>query len=51
MLVAIIAGAIIGNLVATFGALGIDASYGEEVTGKPWNFTLPNVISLPAQPR
>jgi hypothetical protein len=44
ILVAIIAGAIFGNLVALFGAFGIDSSYGEEVTGGQWSCTIPNII-------
>jgi hypothetical protein len=41
---AIVAGAILGNLYAIVAAAGIDASYGEEVTGGQWGLTLPNVI-------
>lgn len=40
----IVAGPILGNFCAVFAAAGIDASYGEQVTGGHWNLTLPNVI-------
>ena len=41
---AILAGIVLGNFCALAAAIGIDASYGEEVTGGKWSFTLPNVI-------
>jgi hypothetical protein len=44
MPLAVVAGAVLGNLSAIVAAAGIDASYGEEVTGGQWSLTLPNVI-------
>ncbi len=43
-LVAVIGGAVIGNFIAKFAGIGIDASYGRVVTGDPWNWSLPNFI-------
>lgn len=40
---AIIFGFLLGNLIAMVASVGIDASYNANVTGQPWNFTLPNV--------
>jgi hypothetical protein len=44
MPLAVVAGAVFGNLCAIVAAAGIDASYREEVTGGQWSLTLPNVI-------
>ncbi len=42
--IAVIAGAILGNILAVVAALGIDIVYGREVTGGDWLLTTPNVI-------
>lgn len=44
VIIAIIGGAFLGNLIAMFAAMGIDASYGKVVTGEPWKLNLPNFI-------
>lgn len=41
---AVIAGCILGNVIAIVAAFGIDASYGAQVTGGRWPFTWPNVL-------
>jgi hypothetical protein len=44
LLLAVVAGTILGNLSGLLVAIGIDAIYGREVTGGVWSFTLPNIL-------
>lgn len=41
---AVVGGCLLGNAIAIVAGMGIDASYGAQVTGGRWPFTWPNVL-------